>query len=1335
MIFRKVMLLAFVLSVVISGGRASAQPTITGLNTTVFSPTNDPFLTWNISFNEAVTGVSPANFTVAGTGVSATISSVTPLPGNTSWNISVNGITGDGTLGLNLTDPAGISGPSGPLTQTYTGAVYTVDNTSPYVVSIDRLDPSPTLATSVDFQINFSEPIYNLTTANFAPGGTPIATVSDISATTDPAVWTGTISGISGSGLLSLDLNDTSAVSDLAGNWLFSDYTAGEQYEIPPQLLCISRLDAEITSATAVRYNIEFNVPVSGLTAANFTATGPGGPITDITVASASGTVPTTDWIVTVGSISGDGIVQLAIQDPASIQDTSGVSAINVNPLNCNETIYQVDQSAPAAACVVIDTPASNATPTSATVVRFAVQFSDPVTGVSEDNFAITTTDLTAYTTGTWVTDDAGITWTLEITGISEDTTNAINGQIAVSWANTNGIIDIAGNQPAMPAGCTPAYYDIDQRGAVLDCVSREPAGIDEVTSASQISFRATFSEAVQTSSVSAADFRVIFAPATGLLSADVTTVTAVSTGTYSQQFIIELDNIVGNNALTPPVPYNAGQSLGNGELSLRLAVDAEIWDVAGNDVQLMADLAASCGNTSYTLDQLNPLVTAIDFVNGDCLTSGIFTLEFSEEVTTVSASDMEVLWNGGDCKGTFTITQALRTGPATFDVEVEGDSPLFHQNGPGEIGLSLSANDAIRDVAGNPLTTDFEGDLTYFCRCFEPAVTTSPLAVLVDTLRYPDLTTGTGVICAETDHCTSVGSLTAPYDDTPTTTSKPDVFAWNATEWDCNSTAPFALYLDEQLTTVTDGNTSLALATQLPPGTTNSLCTPIGTAFHHMTTATLSPGLHSFRVDILGACTSGTKMFFNVLDPPKPRFPIGGISTCRQPRVFGWEATPGALGYDVFFVDGVTSCSHLVGRTSETQLIVAEDLVTTAGEYKWYVQAFNKYGHIASERSTFTLLNGVDAAVPNVFQTDGTIYDMHVTSNTTYLAGSFSLVKVNGGNHPASNLAAIDNITSTVLPMPVVNNTIYTIEADGYDLYIGGDFTRITNAGETSHTEVARIARLELNTSSTLVTSGSMRLDAQFMPGANDTVRAIEVVDNTVYYGGDFTKVGTQIYNFGNFDDQVDAIRLATASTTMTAELTPPPASAGVDPNATVYDLLASDGYLYIAGAFSSIANKDIHGLARTTIKATGELDLGFDLSINADVSHYVYSMIMLDDRLYFGGSFASVMGEPRRNAANIDISATTSTVNLGTWDPQPHGGVTELASLNDGVVYIGGTFTSMRNERFTYLAAVDSVIGYPLSCAFNADRVIHAVEFWTNIISGNTNIQVGGAATSAGL
>src|SRR5690606_28939860 len=115
-----------------------------------------------------------------------------------------------------------------------------------------------------------------------------------------------------------------------------------------------------------------------------------------------------------------------------------------------------------------------------------------------------------------------------------------------------------------------------------------------------------------------------------------------------------------------------------------------------------------------------------------------------------------------------------------------------------------------------------------------------------VDTLRYPDLTTGSGVICPAPDNCTSNGLLIGPYYDTPTTVSTPDLFAWNATEWDCNSTAPFALYIDDQHIATTDGNTSLALVTQLPPGTSNDLCAPIGTPFHYMTTTTLSPGLHS---------------------------------------------------------------------------------------------------------------------------------------------------------------------------------------------------------------------------------------------------------------------------------------------------------------------------------------------------------------------------------------------------------------------------------------------------------------------------------------------------------
>ena len=61
-----------------------------------------------MTFNEPVTGVNPTDFALAlGPTVGTTLTQVTPVSASV-YNVTVSGITGNGTLGLNLVDNGSI---------------------------------------------------------------------------------------------------------------------------------------------------------------------------------------------------------------------------------------------------------------------------------------------------------------------------------------------------------------------------------------------------------------------------------------------------------------------------------------------------------------------------------------------------------------------------------------------------------------------------------------------------------------------------------------------------------------------------------------------------------------------------------------------------------------------------------------------------------------------------------------------------------------------------------------------------------------------------------------------------------------------------------------------------------------------------------------------------------------------------------------------------------------------------------------------------------------------------------------------------------------------------
>ena len=108
----------------------------------------------------------------------------------------------------------------------------TADGTAPTVTDIDRADPDPTNATSVDFTVTFSEVVYDIETGDFALATTGNAngTISSVSAASGDTV-TVTVDNLTGAGTLGLnfDFDALDSVADAVGNPAAADFT-GQVY-------------------------------------------------------------------------------------------------------------------------------------------------------------------------------------------------------------------------------------------------------------------------------------------------------------------------------------------------------------------------------------------------------------------------------------------------------------------------------------------------------------------------------------------------------------------------------------------------------------------------------------------------------------------------------------------------------------------------------------------------------------------------------------------------------------------------------------------------------------------------------------------------------------------------------------------------------------------------------------------------------------------------------------------------------------------------------------------------------------------------------------------------
>jgi hypothetical protein len=210
-----------------------------------------------------------------------------------------------------------------------------------------------------------------------------------------------------------------------------------------------------------------------------------------------------------------------------------------------------------------------------------------------------------------------------------------------------------------------------------------------------------------------------------------------------------------------------------------------------------------------------------------------------------------------------------------------------------------------------------------------------------------------------------------------------------------------------------------------------------------------------------------------------------------------------------------------------------------------------------------------------------------------------------------------------------------------------------------------------------------------------NGTVYSVVRSGDTVYLGGKFSQVRACPSGqtcTGNYP--VRNVAAFNANTGLPIKTFKPLVSGGDTP--TVYALAVMSGKLFIGGQFT-----DVSGQPRLNFAAvdavSGAVDPAVDARVGVDATGFVRTLLAGSSRLYVGGSFKSVDGVTRQRLAAFDASGNLSN----TWKPRASAAVKSLVFSADGAkVFVGGSFrnaagTSSPVQARPTVARFDAVTG----------------------------------------
>lgn len=351
-------------------------------------------------------------------------------------------------------------------------------------------------------------------------------------------------------------------------------------------------------------------------------------------------------------------------------------------------------------------------------------------------------------------------------------------------------------------------------------------------------------------------------------------------------------------------------------------------------------------------------------------------------------------------------------------------------------------------------------------------------------------------------------------------------------------------------------------------------------------------------------------------------------------------------------------------------------------------------------------------------------VQSIRVVGSTVYVAGTFTTI----GGQPRNNVAALNADVNTNMALawnPNANTTARTIEIVGSTVYIGGEFTSV--GGETLRNNFAAFD----------AATGAVKtnINPDVTGGAVLTMAAL---GNTLFLGGEFTKVGLEIRNRAAAIDGPSGALLSWN----------PSANGAVRALAIGNDFTA----VYIGGDFTDLNGTPRNHVAALSLSGTGAPFPTWDPNANGTVSSIIAATPSQGDKIYIAGAFTNVDNTARSGLAFLNGKFKASSPWLETWNPVVSGpatpdgilvrtmllgapivcGDTTLNPANPTLrvpLYLGGDFTSIGGQGRNRVAAVRHN-GAGALCTWNPganDTVRTLAQSGNLIFAGGDFTQIG--------